>query len=172
MASDGTSQIILSQDEIIIDIIKRLNTIREKDQDKHQECLAKLLGLGYGFSVIAALLSTEMSIGDRTYSVLLFHEKHEFAMAIDGIDMRNRGEKYGASMDKEHGEYILKYQDQIPVVFRGVIHFVFPNWLSNGRAACIVWRPSDDRWDLRFLPIDKKVWRPDGRFVRLILPAA
>lgn len=75
-------------------------------------------------------LPKEMTVGGRTYDILGFLQGGE--KPVKGDVMVNRAETLNANLGQDDGEHILKYQNEIPVVLRGKVAFVFTGWHYSG----------------------------------------
>ena len=84
-------------------------------------------------------LPRTMTIGDRVYEVLSFLQKGE--NQVDGPVMVKRAKEMSANLGEDDGQYLLKHQQDIPVIFYNVrIFFVFTDWRhpNNSDSVCYI----------------------------------
>ena len=88
---------------------------------------------------------TTFTISGRTYELVSFLKKSE--SYVTGDEMVERAKEFKANLGKEHCQFILEHQDEIPSEYQGKIYLVFPGWRSPSyppSVACLYWR--GDRW--------------------------
>lgn len=88
-------------------------------------------------------------IGGRRYELVSFLNPHE--TVVSGHTMFRRARERGAHLGRSHAEYLLRYQEEIPVEWRGYF-IIFTDWLSPDRlyVNCLVWDREQwvHRWSL------------------------
>ena len=97
-------------------------------------------------------LPQEMTVGDRTYEILGFHEEGEGS--VDGQTVVRRVSEIDANPNKEAGEHLLKHQHQIPVELRGNT-FVFTRLRQSWGHLhhTLEWQTLDETMAMDWLPV-------------------
>ncbi len=91
------------------------------------------------------LIPAEMIVGGRVYEILGILQGNE--RSVVGNVMVDRAKEMNANLGQEDCEHILEHQDEIPVVLRDRVIFIFPNrrsFDSPGRVFSVYW--SRRRW--------------------------
>lgn len=93
--------------------------------------------------ILRNTLPTIMTVGERTYEILDLVRDGERSVIGDAIV--ERAKEMSAYLGEDDGLYILKHQQDIPVVLKRRV-FIFPGWRcpsSPKKIACI-YRPIDE----------------------------
>lgn len=120
--------------------LDKLVTACKSDTKTTEACL-KALRTATAKDEPAAVLPTEMVIAGRVYEILAFHKDGEDC--IGGNTIVERAKSMDANLGEDDGQWLLKYQDQIPVALRGKVGFVFTDWRQpddSSYVADISWR--------------------------------
>lgn len=95
-------------------------------------------------------LPTEITVGGVTYEIFSFLREGEDY--ISGEAMVKRAKRMNANLGQEDCEFLLAHEDEIPVVLRNKVSFVFPDWRRLcdceervARVACVRWG-NDGSW--------------------------
>lgn len=75
-------------------------------------------------------LPKEMTIGGRTYELIVFLREDE--KRVRSKTLFERAAAMNAILGEGDGRFILKHQDDIPSQLRGKVSFVFPDWNDCG----------------------------------------
>ena len=130
--------------------------------------------IGYQFRNISRILRlkqeedalpTEMTVGDRTYEIINFLEDSE--ESVRGEAMVARATIGYAHLGEKHGRHLLEHQDEIPIVLRDRVVFVFTDWRNpdhNKLVSCVYWHA--DHWRQRWDNLDNNFHSTD-RILRL-----
>ena len=92
-------------------------------------------------------LPTTMTVGGRVYDLFGFLRGDE--KSVKGDTMVIRAKEMNANLGKEECEHLLKNQDDIPVVLRGKVVFVFTDWRHPDLpefVAYVYWGGDGRRW--------------------------
>lgn len=110
-------------------------------------------------------LPTTMTVGDRTYDILGFLLGDE--TSVVGHTMVGRAKELSAHLGADDGQYLLDHQQDIPVVFRGKVVFVFTDWRhpdDSESVYYVYWY--DGRWVRNWSWLNFDYWHGDGRVLR------
>jgi len=111
-------------------------------------------------------LPSEMTIGGCTYEILNFLKGDE--KCVDGRTMLMRAKKMNAHLGFEDGEHLMIHQDEIPVMLRDEVSFIFTAWKNRDRrrsnVTCVCWR--GDYWDGGNVYTFEGYWTGDYRVLR------
>ena len=110
-------------------------------------------------------LPTTMTVGDRTYDILGFLLGDE--TSVVGHTMVGRAKELSAHLGADDGQYLLDHQQDIPVVFRGKVVFVFTDWRhpdDSEYVFFVCW--DDDRWVQVWSWLGDGCWRGYDRVLR------
>lgn len=110
-------------------------------------------------------LPQEMTVGDRTYEIINFLEDSE--ESVRGEAMVARATIGYAHLGEKHGRHLLEHQDEIPIVLRDRVVFVFTDWRNpdhNKLVSCVYWHA--DHWRQRWDNLDNNFHSTD-RILRL-----
>ncbi len=115
---------------------------------------------------LANVLPTTMTLGGRVYDLLGFLRGDE--KSVRSTTMVERVKEMNANLGQDDGQHLLDHQDEIPVVLRGKVVFVFTDWRHPGvseHVACVVWGGDSRRWvqDWNWLVYG---WGGNGRVLR------
>ena len=110
-------------------------------------------------------LPTTMTVGDRTYDILGFLLGDE--TSVVGHTMVGRAKELSAHLGADDGQYLLDHQQDIPVVFRGKVVFVFTDWRrpgGSGRVCYVCW--GGGRWVQDWSWLGRVYWGGHDRVLR------
>ncbi len=116
-------------------------------------------------SIEEPLLPTEITIGNRIYKIINYFKENEDR--VSGDVMVKRAKEMYADLGENEGRHILAHQDQIPIILRGKVMFIFPNWrhlYHSDRSYCIRW--SGDKWIKDFFAYSDNDWSKSSRLLR------
>ena len=113
---------------------------------------------------VAQAVTTQFTIGDRTYELVPFLKEGE--SWVSGDTMVERANKLDANLNGFECDFFLKNEDKIPSEYREKFYLIFTTYreASGVRSvACLGW--SGGRWYLRWGWLASR-WFEDGRLVR------
>jgi|SRR3989338_7691849 len=121
-------------------------------------------------------LPTEFTLGrgtddERTYELFSFIEGQGFP--IDGQEMVKRAEKLDANLGREHRQYILDHQDEIPPELKEKVHFIFTAERYPTRLEHVSYIfCNGGRWLCAWGYLNEPCWGSSGRLLRQRQPAS
>jgi len=71
-------------------------------------------------------LPTEMKVGDRIYEIFCFLKKNE--EKINSYEMTRRAKEMNAHLGEDDAQYLLDHRQDIPIILRDKVTFVFTDW--------------------------------------------
>lgn len=119
-------------------------------------------------TLIMEALPTEMIINGCAYDILGIFQEDDRLRLLDSYQLVNRAKDMSAHLGRDDGRNLLDHQDEIPVVFRDWIVFVFTDWRHLIQSECIhivywggdrwceTWRRADFLWDRYYHVLRRK----------------
>jgi hypothetical protein len=132
--------------------------------DERFEAMIKMARAGKITGKVQSVLT--LAISGREYDILTFASEVE--QMVSGHTMVDRAVFMEADLGEEDGQYVLDHQQDIPVLFRGRIEFVFTSWRrreNNEDIHFISWDSDKSRWVKTFWLLTEG-WFCRGRVLR------